>query len=218
MTDIGLIFDMDGVIVDNHEYHYLAWQKVAKKYGVEIDEDFYREKMNGRVLSKLVEVVFDHDMSASEAKSIGLEKEAAYRKLYKDSRKPNIGLISFLEEARAKGIPCVVGTSAPQANVQFTLDDLDLRKYFIGVVDDSMVQHGKPDPEVYQKCAQMIDRKPANCIVFEDALSGIEAGKSAGAKVIGLATSHSREELDADLVIDNFSQLNWEQIDQLLGK
>mgnify|MGYP002653324011 FL=1 len=110
-----------------------------------------------------------------------------------------------------------VGTSAPQENVIFTLDELDLRKYFIGVVNDSMVVHGKPDPEVYLKGAELVNRKPAECIVFEDAVSGIQAGKAAGSKVIGLATSHSREELDADLIIDNFSQLEWEQIESLLS-
>ena len=215
---IGLIFDMDGVIVENHQYHYLAWQKIAAKHGITIDEVFYREKMNGRTLKKLMKVVFEREMSDEEAKSIGLEKEAIYRDLYKDHRKPTTGLIKFLEEAKEKGIPMAVGTSAPKENVEFTLDDLDLRKYFVGVVDDSMVVHGKPDPEVYLKGAELVNRKPEECIVFEDAVSGIQAGKAAGSKVIGLATSHSREELDADLIIDNFSDLSWQQITDLLGK
>ena len=215
---IGLIFDMDGVIVENHQYHYLAWQKIAAKHGITIDEVFYREKMNGRTLKKLMKVVFEREMSDEEAKSIGLEKEAIYRDLYKDHRKPTTGLIKFLEEAKEKGIPMAVGTSAPKENVEFTLDDLDLRKYFVGVVDDSMVVHGKPDPEVYLKGAELVGRKPEDCIVFEDAVSGIQAGKAAGSKVIGLATSHSREELDADLIIDNFSDLSWQQITDLLGK
>ncbi len=215
---IGLIFDMDGVIVENHEYHYRAWQQTAAKHGASIDEQFYREKMNGRTLSKLMEVVFDHEMTSEEARAIGLEKEAIYRDLYKDHRRPTTGLVRFLETAKVKGIPMAVGTSAPQENVIFTLDELDLRKYFIGVVDDSMVVHGKPDPEVYLKGAELVNRKPAECIVFEDAVSGIQAGKAAGSKVIGLATSHSREELDADLIIDNFSQLEWEQIESLLSK
>ena len=215
---IGLIFDMDGVIVENHQYHYLAWQKIAAKHGITIDEVFYREKMNGRTLKKLMKVVFEREMSDEEAKSIGLEKEAIYRDLYKDHRKPTTGLIKFLEEAKEKGIPMAVGTSAPKENVEFTLDDLDLRKYFVGVVDDSMVVHGKPDPEVYLKGAELVNRKPEECIVFEDAVSGIQAGKAAGSKVIGLATSHSREELDADLIIDNFSDLSWQQITDLLDK
>lgn len=217
MKNIGLIFDMDGVLVDNHTYHYLAWQKTASKYGVKIDETFYREKMNGRILEKLVAVVFDRKMDREEALKIGLEKEKVYRELYAEHRAPMPGLINLLEEATAKGIPMVVGTSAPKENVEFTLDDLDLRKYFIGVVDDSMVTHGKPDPEVYLKCAKMIDRDPGQCIVFEDAISGIEAGNNAGAHVVALATSHSRDELSARWILDDFTQLNWEQIQEIIG-
>jgi len=218
MQNIGLIFDMDGVLVENHEYHYLAWQKTAEKHGATIDEHFYREKMNGRTLTKLMQVVFPNkEMTQEESIAIGMEKEEIYRELYHDFRKPTEGLIKFLEEAKAKGIPMVVGTSAPVENITFTLDGLDLRKYFVGVVDASMVTHGKPDPEVYLKCAAMIDRDPANSIVFEDALSGIDAGRAAGSKLIGLATSHTREELHADVIIDNFTQLQWQQIEDLLS-
>ncbi len=214
---IGLIFDMDGVIVHNNEYHYLAWQKLAKKYNVKITRKYYREKMNGRTLMELMEIIFDGELDKSQALSVGLEKEAIYRELYAEHREATKGLIPFLELAKSKNIPLVVGTSAPKENVVFTLDGLDLRKYFVGVVDDSMVTKGKPEPEVYLKCAEMIKREPQKCIVFEDALSGIKAGQRAGAKVIALATSHGREELSADLIIDDFSQLKWEQVEALLG-
>lgn len=214
---IGLIFDMDGVIVHNNEYHYLAWQKLAKKYNVKITRKYYREKMNGRTLMELMEIIFDGELDKSQALSVGLEKEAIYRELYAEHREATKGLIPFLELAKFKNIPMVVGTSAPKENVVFTLDGLDLRKYFVGVVDDSMVTKGKPEPEVYLKCAEMIKREPQKCIVFEDALSGIKAGQRAGAKVIALATSHGREELSADLIIDDFSQLKWEQVEALLG-
>lgn len=214
---IGLIFDMDGVIVHNNEYHYLAWQKLAKKYNVKITRKYYREKMNGRTLMELMEIIFDGELDKSQALSVGLEKEAIYRELYAEHREATKGLIPFLELAKSKNIPMVVGTSAPKENVVFTLDGLDLRKYFVGVVDDSMVTKGKPEPEVYLKCAEMIKREPQRCIVFEDALSGIKAGQRAGAKVIALATSHAREELSADLIIDDFSQLKWEQVEALLG-
>ena len=214
---IGLIFDMDGVIVHNNEYHYLAWQKLAKKYNVKITRKYYREKMNGLTLMELMEIIFDGELDKSQALSVGLEKEAIYRELYAEHREATKGLIPFLELAKSKNIPMVVGTSAPKENVVFTLDGLDLRKYFVGVVDDSMVTKGKPEPEVYLKCAEMIKREPQRCIVFEDALSGIKAGQRAGAKVIALATSHEREELSADLIIDDFSQLKWEQVEALLG-
>lgn len=218
MKEIGLIFDMDGVIVNNHQYHFLSWQKLGAKHNISIDEDFYREKMNGRTLMELMDVVFHQKFEKTEAKKIGMEKESIYRDLYRPHRAVTKGLLPFLELALSKNIPMVVGTSAPYENVTFTLDDLDLRKYFAGVVDDSMVTKGKPDPEVYLNCAKLIGRKPQNCIVFEDAISGIKAGKSAGAKVIALATSHARHELSADLIIDDFTRLGWEQIEALLSK
>ncbi|WP_258104926.1 HAD family phosphatase [Marinoscillum sp. MHG1-6] len=215
--EIGLIFDMDGVIVDNHEFHFLAWQQLASKRGISISEEFYRENMNGRTIDELVRVVFQLEVSKEEAREIGREKEETYRELYREKRTAMKGLIPFLEAAKDLEIPMIVGTSAPYENVTYTLDDLDLRKYFLGVVDDSMVAKGKPDPEVYLKCASAIDRDPANCIVFEDAVSGIKAGKSAGAKVIALATSHKREELSADLIIDDFENFSMSQVKAVLG-
>lgn len=209
---------MDGVVVNNHQYHYLSWQKLAGKHDVQIDEEFYREKMNGRTLMELMDVVFGDKIEKSRAREIGMEKEELYRELYREYREPTKGFVDFLEVAKSKNIPMVVGTSAPKENVEFTLDGLGLRKYFTGVVDDSMVTKGKPHPEVYLNCAKMIDRDPKNCIVFEDAVAGIKAGKSAGSKVIALATSHSRDELSADLIIDDFTQLQWKQIEDILGK
>lgn len=217
MKNIGLIFDMDGVIVNNHEYHFRSWQKLGEDHNIRIDADFYREKMNGRTLMELMDIVFGREMDRAEAREIGLRKEAIYRELYRPYRATTNGLMPLLEMAQSKGIPMVVGTSAPKENVTFTLDDLGLRKYFSGVVDDSMVTKGKPDPEVYLNCAKMINRDPKNCIVFEDAVSGIKAGKAAGAKVVALATSHSRRELQADWIIDDFTQLKWEQIEEILS-
>ncbi len=211
MKQIGLIFDMDGVIVDNNEYHFLAWKKLGKKYGVEISTEYYKEKMNGRTITELIKTVFK-DLPESDIKHLGEEKEATYRELYRDLITPNAGLLAFLELAKKEGIPMVVGTSAPLANVEFTIDRLDLRNYFVDILDERAVTKGKPDPEIYLKCAKAADREPANCIVFEDAISGITAGKAAGAKVVALATSHPREELTADLIIDNFEGFGMEQI------
>lgn len=218
MREIGLIFDMDGVIVENHEYHYLAWQQLASSRGIEITEEFYRLNMNGRTIDELVKVVFDIELSKEEARAIGKEKEEVYRNLYEQYLSPTKGIIDFLEAAKALDIPMIVGTSAPNENVVFTLDGLDLRKYFLGVVDDMMVTKGKPNPEVYLKCADAIGIDPKNCIVFEDAISGIKAGKDAGAKVIALATSHKREELTADLIIDNFEGFDIKQVMEVLGQ
>ena len=112
MKEIGLLFDMDGVIIANHKYHYLAWQETAKNHGAKIDEVFYREKMNGRTLKELIEVVFEGRISGEEAIKVGNEKEGIYRELYRPHLSPTPGLIDFLNLAKSKNVPMVVGTSA----------------------------------------------------------------------------------------------------------
>ena len=208
---------MDGVIVDNHEYHFLSWQKLAEKHQIEITEEFYRTQMNGRTFAGIIEVVFKGAMPLDKAKEIAYEKERIYRELYKPHLTPTSGLIEFLEEAKQAQVPMAVGTSAPVENVEFTLDGLAIRNSFKGVVDDRAVTKGKPDPEVYLKCAEMVGVAPENCIVFEDAVAGIKAGMRAGSKVIALATSHKRNELKADLVVDDFNQVNLDLIQKVLS-
>lgn len=216
MSQIGLIFDMDGVIVDNNKYHFLAWKKVGEKYDIEISPEYYKNQMNGRTIRELVRTVFK-GIPEKEADRLGELKEATYRELYKDLITPNKGIIDLLNLAKAEGIPMVVGTSAPLVNVEFTIDRLNLRDYFVDILDERAVKNGKPHPEIYLKCADAIGRDPGNCIVFEDAVSGITAGKAAGAKVVGIATSHSRDELDADLVIDHFEGFGLQQIRAVLS-
>ena len=216
MSDIGLIFDMDGVIVDNHEYHFLAWKKLCAKYGIEISDEYYKDKMNGRTINELVRTVFK-DVDHLDKKELGEEKEATYRELYKDKITPNKGLLTFLEECKKAGIPMAVGTSAPLENVIFTIDRLGIREYFTDILDERAVTNGKPDPEIYIKCAAAIKRDPKKCIVFEDAISGIKAGKSAGSKVVALATSHDRDELKADMIIDNFEGFNLKHVEEILS-
>jgi beta-phosphoglucomutase family hydrolase len=217
VQDIGLIFDMDGVIINNHRYHYLAWQELAAKYGVEITSDFYKNKMNGRTFMGIMEAVFERPMPVEEARAKAMEKEAIYRELYSPHMNMINGLMEFLEEARKKEIPMAVGTSAPAENVTFTLDGLNIRDFFQAVLDDQSVTKGKPDPEIYLKCASAIKRPNEKCIVFEDAMSGIQAGKAAGSTVVALATSHPKNELNADHVIDDFTQIDLNQVVAILS-
>ncbi|MGB3586400.1 MAG: HAD family phosphatase, partial [Tunicatimonas sp.] len=158
------------------------------------------------------------DMSHGDIWKVGEEKEALYRELYQPHIKPTKGLITFLSEVVRQRIPRTVSTSAPPANVDFTLQHTGLRSYFSTIIDSTMVAHGKPHPEVYLKSAKALGIDPAQCIVFEDAILGIQAGKNAGMKVVGVATTHTREELEAentDLVIDDFCGLTLEQLRKL---
>lgn len=214
--NIGIAFDMDGVIVDNYKYHYESWVQLAKKYSISFSYEDYRDRMNGRTLKELAHYLFNGSLTDDQIVDLGIEKESLYRELYSPDLQPANGLIKFLNDCKANNIGMVIGTSAPAINVDFTLDGLNIRDYFKTIVDDKSVTKGKPDPEVYQKCAEALKLPNSRCIVFEDAHSGILAGKAAGSKVIALATSHSRSELDADLIIDDFTQIRVEDLKNLL--
>ena len=208
---------MDGVIVNNHNYHFQSWQLMCEKYGKPLSETSYMQNMNGRTLNEVVQFIFESEMPLEKVREIGEEKEAIYRDLYRPHLAPTAGLAEFLDACATARVPMIIGTSAPTANVDFTLDGLGIRSIFKGVLDERAVTKGKPNPEIYQKCAAAIGLPNEQCVVFEDALSGIKAGKAAGSKVIALATSHAREELEADLIIDDFTQVNLEQILELFS-
>ncbi len=218
MTPLGIIFDMDGVIVDNHEYHYKAWEILGEKYNIQLDAETYKENLNGRTLREVVRFVLgDDDISDDRIRQVGEEKEALYRELYGPHLQMTAGFEAFIQACDEQGIPMIVGTSAPSANVDFTLDGLGIRSRFRQILDDRAVTKGKPNPEIYLKCAAAMDLPNNQCVVFEDAVSGIKAGQAAGSKVVALATSHGREELSADLVIDDFVEMNLEKVRILQG-
>ena len=216
---IGIIFDMDGVIVDNADYHFISWRDSLAVHGIELTEHQYQHELNGRTLENILDLLFDGKMSDEQVKDFGEFKESNYREAYRNTIKPVPGLIDFLEEMQAAGIPCAIGTSAPTANVDFTLDETQTRRYFTNIIDSTMVTNSKPHPEVYLKAAASLNRAPENCVVFEDAMMGIEAGIASGAKTVGLSTTHSKEEVasaNPHRVIPSFEGINLRWIKTLL--
>lgn len=216
---LAALFDMDGVLVDNHRFHADSWQQFAKRYNRTITPDQYAQFINGRVAADSLPYVMQRALLADELHMLTEEKEAIYRDLYAPTLTPTIGLVDFLNELKTHAVPMAVGTSAPISNISFTLDGTGIRSYFSAIVDASMIQHGKPEPEIYLTAAQRLGVPPERCVVFEDAFSGIEAGLRAGMAVVALATTHTREELSttkAQVVIDDFTQINHEKLLQLI--
>ncbi|GAB3774241.1 HAD family hydrolase [Spirosoma horti] len=215
------LFDMDGVLIANTDFHINAWLQFARQHERPLTRDQYVEHINGRVAADAMAYVFQRPFSSGELITLTEEKEAIYRELYRPYRQPTPGLLDFLTALRAQSVKLAVGTSAPESNVRFTLDELPLRPYFDTVVDASMVHRGKPDPEIYLTAAQRVGIEPGQCVVFEDALAGIEAGLRAGMNVIALATTHTRDELadtGASLVVDDFTELSVDTVRALIDK
>lgn len=212
----ALLFDMDGVIVDSNPAHKIALQKFARQHGYDLDEQQLREKIYGRTNKEWITNLFGV-LPADTLQQYAHEKEAMYREIYKDDIQPVKGLVAFLDMLEANNIAKAIGTSAPRVNVDFSLSSTNLQNYFSIILDDTFVTHGKPDPEIYIKCAAAVGLPSAQCIVVEDSLSGVTAGKRAGSKVIGITTTHTKEELsEADLIINDFDELTLEKLQQLI--
>jgi len=202
----AFIFDMDGVLVDSNPTHKIALKQFCKQHGYDLTEQELREKIYGRTNRDWLRNLFG-DLSEETIRRYADEKEVLFRQLYHDI-KPLEGLIPFLEKLDTKKIPRAIATSAPRANVDFTLLHTRIERFFSIILDDSFVSKGKPDPEIYLKSAAALGLDPAQCVVFEDSLSGVVAGRAAGCKVVGVTTTHKLEELtETDFNIDNFKDL-----------
>ena len=202
------IFDMDGVIVDNMNYHARAWEEFFNRYNQPMEFAEFILHF-GRTNRDLFGVLFDRELTEDEVESYGEEKEALYREVYAPYVEPVPGLIDFLKAIKENGFLTAIATSAPRVNLDFVFDRLPIRSFFDAAVDSSDVTIGKPDPEIFLKAAAKLNCVASQCIVFEDSFAGIQSGKNAGMKVVGVATSHPPEKLEqTDLVIDDFTEIS----------
>jgi beta-phosphoglucomutase len=209
MRSVAFIFDMDGVIIHSNPFHKIALHQFCEKYGYHLSEDELRSKIYGRTNKQWITNLFGRTLSAEELHQYAEEKEGLFRELYKNEIKALNGLAHFLEKMNMHKIPRAIGTSAPRSNVDFVMAKTNFEIHFPTILDDSFVEHGKPHPEIYLKCAAALGFAPTDCIVFEDSLSGVEAGKASGAKVVGVATTHTHDELaNTDFIIDDFQDLD----------
>ena len=202
-----LIFDMDGVIVDNHQWHFESYIEFGKRHNLKITREEFGTYF-GTTNQFIMKSIFGENISEADIIAFGEEKEAIYRELYLPAIKPMKGLPEFLQYASALGIPIALATAAPKENVKFTLEATGLVHYFNAITDSSMVERGKPDPQVYLVTAEKLGVQPSECVVFEDSIPGITAAKNAGMRVIGVATTHKSSELSVyvDEIITDFNE------------
>jgi beta-phosphoglucomutase len=212
----AVIFDMDGVLVDSNPAHEVALKQFSKQKGFDLTEEQLRTKIFGRTNKDWLPNLFGDHLTPAQIKDYGEEKEAIFRDIYVSEIKPVEGLIGFLERLAQANIPMAIGTSAPRSNVDFVLKHLPIEKFYKSILDESFVSKGKPDPEIYIKCAAALGFDPTHCVVIEDSISGVAAAQGAGCKVVGITTTHTKEELaHTDLIINDFKNLSPENLAKL---
>ena len=215
----AVIFDMDGVIVDTNPHHRIAWREYYQRYGKTLSDADFVEYVSGKHNNDILGHLFaGKTLTADESNRLAHEKEALFRELYSKDITPVVGLIPFLQSLKKASILTAVATSAPVENLDFVMDALSLRPYFDVLLNESLVTHPKPDPEIYQKAMTMLGVDPAESVIFEDSMTGIQAAKASGASVVGLATTQSLDELYpfVDDAILDFRQMTLDRLEKLV--
>ena len=208
----GVLFDMDGVLVNNTQAHVKAFEIFCERYGVE-DWQHKLQTAFGMGNDDIMRLILPEEIIREKGmKALGEEKEAIYREVYAPEIRPVRGLVELLEELRRRGIRCAVGSSGCRENVDFVLSNCGITAYFSCIVSGARGTRGKPDPEIYLLAAEGLHLPSAECLVFEDARVGITAARRAGAgRIVALATTLPRHTLatqtEADVVIDDFASI-----------
>ncbi|AMR32227.1 haloacid dehalogenase [Mucilaginibacter sp. PAMC 26640] len=202
----AFIFDLNGTMVNDMPYHATAWKRVANEVlGGTFTDAEIKQNMYGKNAEVLVRLFGKDRFTDAEMDRLSQDKEEQYRREYINELQLLPGLQNFLDKAYQAGIPMAIGSAAITSNIDFVLDNLNIRHYFKAIVSADDVTHSKPDPESFLKPAQLLGVKPENCIVFEDVPKGAEAAKNAGMKAIILTTTHPVEDFHA---LDNIIHFN----------
>jgi beta-phosphoglucomutase len=205
----AIIFDLDGVIVDTAVFHYQAWKKLANSMGFDLTEA-QNEKLKGisrlESLDILLEIGKTDAISDEEKQQLATRKNEWYREniLKMTPRDILPGVKNFLEELKKAHYKIAIGSSSKNAGT--ILERIGMKDFFDALVDGTKITRSKPDPEVFLKGAQELNIPPEQCLVFEDAESGIEAAKNAGMKTIGVGKPENLPQ--ADMVIPGFQNVN----------
>ena len=199
----AVIWDMDGVLVETGQYHYEAWQEVLKDYDIPFSIDTFRETfgMNNR---GLLEKLLGTPPTQLQLDLIANKKELLFRNLIHGKVELEPGVRNWLETFHKNGILQAIGSSAPQANIDLLLDEMNVCNYFLAVISGENMP-GKPDPAIFLTAAKKIQVRPEDCVVIEDAITGITAAKKAGMKSVAITSTNSEDKLSsADRIIDSF--------------
>lgn len=193
----AFLFDLNGTMIDDMDFHNRAWHGIlTEDLGKEISMEETKLEMYGKN-SELLERVFGKGHFTQERMDeLSKEKERRYQSAFKPHLKLIKGLDTLLEKAHQQGIKMAIGSAAIPFNIDFVLDNLNLRHYFPVTVSADDVVLSKPDPETFVKAAQLLNVNPEDCIVFEDNPKGVEAALKGGMKAIVITTMHEEHEFE----------------------
>jgi beta-phosphoglucomutase len=205
----GVIFDMDGVLVDSYAAHLRSWRDVAVRHGLQLsDGDFARTF--GRTSRDIIRALWPGTFDDDEVARFDAAKEARYREILDETFPEMAGASELIRALHKAGFRLAIGSSGPPQNVSLVQRQLRSGELFDVTVNGTEVTRGKPDPDVFLIAARKLRIDPSRCAVIEDAPAGVEAARRAGMTSIGLLGTAPRERLaeHADLVVGSLRDLS----------
>jgi beta-phosphoglucomutase len=211
----AFLFDLNGTMIDDMPFHITAWHELFNGFGANFSRERAMQECYGKN-DEILDRIFPGRFSQAEKNEISIKKETAYQKVYLPHLKLIDGLAALLEESKSKNIKMAIGSAAIMFNIDFVLDNLNIRHYFDAIVSADDVQISKPNAETYLKCATTLGVKPHECIVFEDVPKGVESAANAGMKAVVIKSLHEENEFESfeNIIsfIDNYNQTNVKDI------
>ncbi len=191
----AFIFDLNGTMVNDMPYHAKAWHNLLNnELGGNFTMEEVKPQMYGKNQEVLVRMFGAGRFTADEMNQISIEKEKKYQREFLPHLKLIAGLHEFLAQAYQQGIPMAIGTAAIPINIDFVLDNLNIRRYFSAIVSADDVTFSKPNPETFLKAAELLGVPPTDCLVFEDVPKGAETAANAGMNAVIITTTHQPTE------------------------
>lgn len=212
----GILWDLDGTLIDTKESHVRAWGSIFKKRGFHLDTKILDLNF-GRTNEVIVPLLLGFIPDDKLLTSIINEKEEEYRRIAPSQSSLIPGVETWLITADTHNIKQAIASSSPIANIDLMLNSFKIDRYFGAIISGTTLP-AKPEPDIFIKAAEEIGCKTENCLVIEDSVAGVEGAKNAGMKCLAVATSHTEKELSlADRIVkdftgsffDFFSSLNW---------
>ena len=193
----AFLFDLNGTMINDMEYHILAWHSIMNNdLGANLDYETVKKEMYGKNHEVLARVFGEDRFSDEEVKKLSFDKEKRYQESYFPHLALIDGLAVFLNRAKESDIKMAIGSAAIPFNIDFVVDGLKIREYLSAIVSADDVEISKPHPETFLSAAKALQIQPEDCLVFEDAPKGVESALLAGMKCIVLTTTHTLEEFE----------------------
>jgi beta-phosphoglucomutase family hydrolase len=212
----AVIWDMDGVIVDTAPYHLKAWAETFDKLGINFTESDFSYSF-GQRNDTIIARILGKESTPSQVQILSNDKEAIFRRYIMNNVKPLPGVIPLFTALQEYNVKLALASSAPLANINLILDNLEIRHFFQTIISERDVTEGKPNPQVFLVAAERLGVAADNCIVVEDAVAGVRAAKRARMVCVAVTNSHPAESLrDANLIVNSLNEVTVLDLEKLL--